>query len=166
MKDESYNEGNHSTYSRTTPLDKNRVLFVAAVFGFVILACAMFVGTRLLLRDQPDVENVFSVIWTVALAVLLYQVWRNWGATRSQSRQERQQAVYSIIRLMMETIAVLALLFTAIMTIMVLTSPGDSGQLLLVIGVIALLAIVLLVMPRVIHVLDRRALEGKKRSDL
>ncbi len=166
MADGYYNEGNYSAYSRTTPLNKNRVLLVAATFGFMILASAMFIGTRLAFRDQPDVENVFSIIWTAALAVALYQLWRNWVATKSPSRQDRQQAVYGIIRLLMETIAVLALLFTAIMTIVVLTSPGDSSQLILVVGITALLALVLIVIPRITRVLDRRALRVDKRPDL
>jgi uncharacterized membrane protein len=166
MKVKSYNEGNHSTYLRTTPLNRNRVLLVTATFGFAVLATAMFVGTRLAFRDQPDVENVFSIIWTTALVVLLYLLWRNWVATRSPSRQERQRAVYGVIRLMMEMIAVMALLFTAIMTIVVLTSPGDSSQLIPVVGITALLALVLIAIPRITHVLDRRALRTDKHPDL
>ncbi len=129
-----------------------KVPFALAVFGLMILAAILFVVTQLVFRDQPDVQKIFSLIWTVALGVLLYRLL---VTRRSEQGQVKRTDLYGLMRFMVELIAVVTLLFAAIMASVVLTSPGNNAQLALTIAITGILAVLLLLIPRLLRLFTR-----------
>ncbi len=140
-----------------------KVPFVVTILGLMILAAVLFVTTQLVFRDQPGVQNIFSIIWTVALAILIYRLLLN---GRSANDPAHAANLYALIRLMIELLAVVTLLFTAIMATLVLTSPGSSIQLVMTIGITGLMALLLLIIPRALRVLNRRDQLAKEQQEI
>ena len=50
------------------------VLFVTVMIDLTILIGVTLVADRVLFANQPGLENVFSIIWTIAFGVALYRL--------------------------------------------------------------------------------------------
>ncbi len=131
----------------------NKVPLVVAILGLTILTAVLFVTTQVVFWDQPDVQNLFSIIWTIALVVLIY--WFLWRGRTTGDASNRLN-LYAVIRFMFELIAVLTLLFTAIMASVVLTSPGSSIQMIAMLVITGMLSLLLLIIPRALRLLNRQ----------
>jgi hypothetical protein len=138
----------------------NRVPFAVIILGIMVLGAIMFVATQLVFRDQPDLQNLFSIIWTIALGVLIYRLFLNARSTRDPSKPVN---LFGLIRFLMELFAVLTLLFTALMASIILTSPGNNLQLAVTVGITAFFALLLLVTPRILQMLNRREQMAEKQ---
>ncbi len=136
----------------------HKLPFVVTLLGLMLLGAVLFVATHLVFRDQPAVQNVFSIIWTIALAVLIYRLVLN---GRSADGSPGPGTLYDVVRFVMELLSVVTLLITAIMASVELSSPGGSSQLGFALGVTGFLAVVLLVFPRVLQMLKRRDQLGR-----
>ncbi len=142
---------------------KTNILFLLAMCGLIILGACTLVVNRLLFANQQGLQDVFSVIWSAALCVILYKVFRAlWPSTGKQSWQ---QSAYGSFRFVTELIAVLVLVFSAVVASVLLTSEGSNTQLVLVTGFVGGSALALLVTPRVMRVLNRRVLSPQGQPE-
>jgi hypothetical protein len=140
-------------------------LFAVALCGITFLGAAMFIANRLLFANQPGIENVFSVIWTVVLGIILYRLLLHAVGPKNTSRRERQRNLYSSLIFICEIMAMVVLLFTAILFTVTLTSGTNQTQLLAVIGFVGLLSLALPIGLRVLRALNHQAIRVEEPSD-
>ncbi|SRR5258706_11521189 len=141
-------------------------LFAVALCGITILGAAMFVANRLLFANQPGIENVFSLIWTVVLGIILYRLLLHSVGPKNTSHRERQRNLYSSLIFICEIMAMVVLLFTAILFTVTLTSGTNQTQLLMVTGFVGLLSLSLPISLRVLRALNHQVVRVEEPSDL
>ena len=87
----------------------SNALFALIVLGLMMLTAVTFIGNRLLFANQPDIENVFSIIWTVVLGVILYRLMLYIAPTKNPTRAEWRRNFYGGMIFLCELLAVVAL---------------------------------------------------------
>src|SRR5438270_156576 len=84
----------------------SNALFALIVLGLMMLTAVTFIGNRLLFANQPDIENVFSIIWTVVLGVILYRLMLYIAPTKNPTRAEWRRNFYGGMIFLCEVLAV------------------------------------------------------------
>jgi hypothetical protein len=139
---------------------RTNLLFAAAMCGLIILGAATLVANRLLFAEQQGLQDVFSIIWSAALCVVLYKMLRNFWP--SGAKATGHQVTYSSFLFLTEVVAVLALVMAAIVASIVLTSEGSNPQLVLAAAFVGGSALALLLLPRLVRLLNRRSAQVEK----
>ena len=135
---------------------KKSIFFGIMLIGLGILATAGFVGARLLLKTQPGIENVFSIIWTVVLGVILYRLMLYIRPSEDAGQRAWRQNVYGGLLFILELFSVLVLIVCAIMLSTTLTSTTSQSGLSLVISVVGFFALCIPVGIRLLRLVSRR----------
>jgi hypothetical protein len=145
---------------------KTNLLFIAAMGGLVILGAITLVINRLLFGNQPAVEDVLSIVWSVVLCIIAYKMLRYIFPARGASKQEWQRNVYGALLFLVEVFAVLTLVLVAIFASVMLTTPGGSDQFVPAAGSVAFLAVALLFVPRLVRLFTHHPVQVEHRSDV
>jgi hypothetical protein len=145
---------------------KNSILVAIIIVALTILSAITFVANRLLFADQPDLQNVISIIWTIALGAVLYRALLYAAPTKNVERQEWRQNFYGGLVFLCEMLAVLTLVVMAIVVSGMMTS-GEPVQkpMALLMGVVTVLALSVPVGIRVIRSLNQRLVRAEGRPD-
>jgi drug/metabolite transporter (DMT)-like permease len=123
-------------------MKNTNLLFILVIIGMTFLSAATFIANRVLFADQPGLEDTFSLIWTVALGVILYKLLRFVFAAKATTPAEHRQSIYGALIYLIEVIAVTTLVIVSILFATTLTAaPGQNTQLILATAVVGLLAL-------------------------
>ena len=107
--------------------------FVLFFIGLTILGGMGYVLGRIAFMTYPDVDNVFSIVWTVVLGLLLFVGLRHTlKASTLKTPAERRRQVYGMVISLCEVCAFATLIFVAIVFSNVATTPGNEGLLPLI----------------------------------
>src|SRR5207248_1113611 len=110
---------------------------------------------------------ILSLVWTVALAVVLYRLLMYAFPTKSTTRAEWRRNFYGGLIFLCEVLAVVTLIITAIIFSTILTSGATlQTPLALMVGVIALLALAVPISSRIIRSLNQRLMRVESHSDI
>jgi hypothetical protein len=140
-------------------MKNHNVLFTVAICGFTVLSAVLFIVNRVIFSTQPGVENVFSIIWTVVLGIVLFRLMQYSFKPKTVSKQELKRNMYGSVIFLFELMSIMVLLFSAILFTVTLTSGGNQTQLLMVIGFCGVVALSLPVGLRLLRALNRRQLQ-------
>lgn len=145
---------------------KNSALLVIILVGMTMLTAATFIANHVLFASQPDIENILSIIWTVALAVVMYRLLLYMAPTKNATRAEWRRNFYGGMVFLCEVLAVVTLIITAVIFSTLLTS-GEKLQtpLVMMVGVVALLALGVPVSARIVRVLNQRLIRAENQAD-
>src|SRR5436305_2070059 len=121
---------------------KKSTLLVIALVGMIILTSVLFIANHLLFASQPDIENILSIVWTIALAVVMYRLLRYTTPAKTGVPAEWRRNLYGGLIFLCEVLALVTLIITAIIFSTRLTS-GEPLQtpLLLMVVLVAILAL-------------------------
>ncbi len=144
---------------------KTNLLFVAAMCGLIVLGAATLIANRLLFAEQQGLQDVFSIIWSVALCVLAYKVLRYLWPASTTSQRSWQQNVYSAFLFITEILALVALVFAAVVASILLTADGSNTQLILVTAFVTGSGLALIAVPRVVRLLAHRSARTARHID-
>lgn len=145
---------------------KTSIPFGILLIGLIIVYAAGSVGARVLFRSQPGIENVFSIIWAVVLAVVLYRLLLYIRPSKDGAQKAWRQNVVGGLVFLCELFSVVVLIFCAIMLSSTLTATTSQSGLTLLIGVVALCALSIPVGIRIIRMVNRRLDLTRSASDL
>jgi hypothetical protein len=145
-------------------MKKGNLLFLLAIVGITFLTAITFIGARLLFAEQPEIENVFSLIWTVAMLVALYKIMRHLFPAKKPGEVVARQDMYGALVFVCELIAVLVMLFSAIFLAITLTSDGGTNtQLAMIVGVTGVLALAVPLGVRLIRIVTQRNMQPQSK---
>jgi hypothetical protein len=133
--------------------------------GVIVLGGAMFVANRMLFINQPGVENVVSIILTIALGVILYKLLAHTMAPKNSTRREVRRNLYGSAIFLCEMMVILVLLFTAILFTVTLSSGENQPSLSGLLAVVGLLALSLPLGLGLLRSLSRRTQQVEEPSD-
>jgi hypothetical protein len=135
------------------------VLVAVGLCAMVLLGAVVFVANRVVFAQQPAIENVFSIIWSVILFAVLYRLLAVALRSKTGSRQEWRRNLYGSFIFIAEMMSVLILLSAAILFTVTLTSDVKQTQLLLLIGVVGVFALALPLGVQLARAFNRRQLQ-------
>jgi hypothetical protein len=145
-------------------MKNGNLLFLLAIIGITFLTAITFVGARLLFNDQPDIENIFSMIWTVGMLVALYKIIRYLFPAKKPGEIVARQDMYGALVFVCELVAVLVMLFSAIFLAITLTSDGGANtQLAMIIGVMGVMALLVPLGVRLLRIMARRNIQAQSK---
>ena len=72
-------------------MTNSKLLFSISILGLTALTAVVFIISRLLLINQPEVEGIVSIIWTIAFIVALYKIVMYFFAPKGTSTQLQRQ---------------------------------------------------------------------------
>jgi len=137
-------------------MSNTKLLFTGSIFGLTALTAILFVISRLLLVNQPDVEGIVSIIWTVAFIVALYKILVHFFGAKGVSPQQQRQNLLGALTFLFETLAMVVLLLVAIQFAFAMTAD-NSTQLLLPIAVSFLFVLAVPAVFRLLRLLSQRS---------
>jgi drug/metabolite transporter (DMT)-like permease len=145
-------------------MKNGNLLFLLALVGITILTTITFVGARLIFADQPEIENVFSLIWTVAMLFALYKIIRYLFPAKKPGEVVARQDMYGALVFICELVAVLVMLFSAIFLAITLTSDGGANtQFAMIIGVMGVMALGVPLGVRLLRMIARRNIQAQSK---
>ena len=115
-------------------MPNTKLLFTASIFGLTGLTAGIFVLSRILLADQPDIEGIVSIIWTVAVVFALYKLLVYFFAPKGASPQQQRQNMFGALSFLFETLALVVFLLIALQFAFTMTADNNT-QLVLPIAV-------------------------------
>src|SRR5689334_13720177 len=142
--------------SQEITMVNNKLLFTISILGLTALTAVVFVISRLLLANQPDIDGAVSIIWTIALVVALYKILVYCFGAKDMSPQQQRQNMLGALTFLFETLAVVVLLLIAIQFAFAMTSE-NSMQLVLPVTVSFLGVLSVPVVFRVFRLLSHRS---------
>jgi hypothetical protein len=133
-----------------------KLLFTGSILGLTALTAVVFIISRLLLANQPDIEGIVSIIWTVAFIVGLYKILVYFNAAKGTTPQQQRHNLYGALSFLFETLAMVVLLLVAIQFAFTMTSDNNA-QLVLPIAVSFLCVLAVPAVFRLLKLLSRRS---------
>lgn len=135
--------------------------FGGAFIGLIILGTLGYIIGRIVFLQNPALADVFSVVWTGVLGVLVYVILRfTWRSTAATTGIERRREVYKVMISVIEVFVFAALLLLAIGFSNFSATPGNE-QILSMIITTAVLAIAMLIGTKVLRVVTARRLAAE-----
>ena len=130
--------------------------FVVFFVGLTILGGIGYVVGRVAFMNYPGVEDVFSIIWTVLLTVLLYVgLSHTLKSSALKTPAERRREVYAFVISLCEVCAFGTLIFLAVVFSNIATTRGNESLLPLIL-VTGASAVVMLAFSGTMRVLTGR----------
>jgi hypothetical protein len=132
--------------------------FGGAFIGLIIVGSIGYIIGRIAFLQNPGLPDLFSVIWTGVLGVLLFLILRlNWRSAAATTAVQRRREVYKVMISVIEVFVFAALLLMAIGFSNFSATPGNENFLSMILATGAL-AVALLIGTRVIRVVASRRL--------
>jgi hypothetical protein len=107
-------------------MSNTKLLFTISIFGLTALTAVVFVLSRLVLVNQPEVEGIVSIIWTIAFIVALYKILGYFFATKETSHRQQRQNLLGALSFLFETLAMVVLLIVAIQFAFTMTADNNA----------------------------------------
>src|SRR6185436_14656471 len=107
-------------------MPNTKLLFTGSILSLTALTAIIFVISRLLFANQPEVEGVVSIIWTIAFVVALYKILVHFFAAKELPAQQQRQNLLSALTFLFETLAILALLLVAVQFAFTMTADNNA----------------------------------------
>jgi hypothetical protein len=133
-----------------------KLLFTGSILGLTALTAVIFIISRLLLANQPEVEGIVSIIWTIAFIVSLYKIMVYFNSAKGMPAQQQRQNLFGALSFLFETLAMVVLLLVAVQFAFTMTSDNNA-QLVLPIAASFLCVLAVPAVFRFLKLLSRRS---------
>ena len=137
-------------------MPNSKLIFTGSIFGLTVLTAIIFIVSRLLLANQPEVEGVVSIIWSIAFIVALFKILTYFFAAKGTAPQQQRQNLLASLSFLFETLAVVVLLLVAIQFAFIITADNNA-QLVLPVAASFLCVLAIPVVFRALRLLSQRS---------